>query len=139
MSEREYIVTLNKGVDAEQFNTDMIATTGAGAIPNRTVDVANQRPLSVRNTHYALTDAEAESLRSDDRVMAVEIPPEDRDDLILVRRATNLGVFDKTTSDSGNFVNWGLRRSNDLTNLYDGNTAPGNYNYTLGRHAASGG
>lgn len=131
MSEREYIVTLHKGVDAEQFNTDMIAATGAGAIPNRTVDVANQRPLSVRNTHYALTDEEAESLRNDDRVMAVEIPPEEREDLTLISRATNPGVFDKTTSDSGNFVNWGLRRSNDLTNLYVGDTAPGSYNYTL--------
>ena len=131
MAEREYIVTLHKGVDAEQFNEDMIAATGAGTIPNRTVDIANARPNSIRNTHYSLTDDEAVSLNNDSRVMAVEIPPEDRDDIILVRRATNVGVFDKTTSDSGDFVNWGLRRSNDLTNLYTGNTAPGNYNYTL--------
>jgi subtilisin family serine protease len=131
MAEREYIVTLHKGVDADQFNQDMIASTGAGAIPNRTVDIANARPKSIRNTHYSLTDDEAESLRNDSRVMAVEIPPEDRDDIVLIRRATNVGVFDKTTSDSGNFVNWGLRRSNDLTNLYTGNTAPGSYNYTL--------
>ena len=131
MSEREYIVTLHKGVDAEQFNQDMIATTGAGAIPNRTVDIANARPNSIRNTHYSLTADEASSLNDDSRVMAVEIPPEERDDIVLVRRAVQTGVFDKTTSDSGNFVNWGLRRTNDLTNLYTGDTAPGNYNYTL--------
>ena len=131
MAEREYIVTLHKGVDAEQFNEDMIASTGAGAIPNRTVDVANARPNSIRNTHYSLTDDEAVSLNNDSRVMAVEIPPEEREDIILVRRATNTGVFDKTTSDNGDFVNWGLRRSNDLTNLYTGNVAPGSYNYTL--------
>ena len=37
----------------------MIASTGAGDIPSRTVDVANARPGSQRNTHYALTDEEA--------------------------------------------------------------------------------
>jgi len=131
MAEREYIVTLHKGVDAEQFNQDMIASTGTGVIPSRTVDIANARPNSIRNTHYSLTQEEATNLRNDERVMAVEIPPEERDDIQLVRHTTQTGVFDKTTNDSGNFVNWGLRRSNDETNLYVGNTAPGNYNYTL--------
>ena len=65
MSEKEYVVTLNKGVDYAQFNQEMIASTGAGNIPDRTVDVADARALSTRNTHYALTDAEAESLRND--------------------------------------------------------------------------
>ena len=45
MSERkEYIVGLAKGVDFENPNNEMIATTGQGVIPNRTVDVANPRP-----------------------------------------------------------------------------------------------
>ena len=41
MSEKEYIVTLKAGVDYDAFNTEMVASTGAGDIPNRTVDVAN--------------------------------------------------------------------------------------------------
>ena len=53
MSEKEYVVTLNKGVDYAQFNQEMIASTGAGNIPDRTVDVADARALSTRNTHYA--------------------------------------------------------------------------------------
>ena len=81
MSEKEYIVTLNKGVDYAQFNQDMIASTGSGDIPNRTVDVADARPLSTRNTHYALTDAEAEALRNDSRVTGVELRPDLRDDI----------------------------------------------------------
>ena len=59
MDEKEYIVTLKKGVEYDQFNQEMIASTGAGDIPNRTVDVANPRPASQRNTHYALTEEEA--------------------------------------------------------------------------------
>ena len=73
MIEREYIVTLKAGVDYEQFNVEMIASTGGGAIPDRTVDVANARPGSKRNTHYALTEDEADTLRQDQRVDAVEI------------------------------------------------------------------
>ena len=131
MAEREYIVSLHKGVDAEQFNQDMITSTGAGSIPNRTVDVSNARPGSYRITHYALTDAEATELKNDSRVVAVEVNPEDRDDLIITHKRIQETVFDKTTSDSGAFVNWGLRRINDATNLYSGSTAPGGYNYTI--------
>jgi len=131
VSEREYIVSLHRGVDAEQFNQDMITSTGAGSIPNRTVDVSNARPGSYRITHYALTDAEATELKNDSRVVAVEVNPEDRDDLIITHKRIQETVFDKTTSDSGAFVNWGLRRINDATNLYSGNTAPGGYNFTI--------
>lgn len=131
MTEREYIVSLHRGVDADQFNQDMIAATGADAIPSRSVDIADPRPGSYRNTHYSLTDEEAETLRNDPRVAGVEIPPEQRDDIKLDFRAVQDTNFNKTTSDSGAFVNWGLRRVNDATNLYDGNTAPGGYNYTL--------
>ena len=61
MSEREYIVSLNKDVDYDAFNAEMIASTGAGnTVPERAVEVANARPASHRNTHYSLTDAEAE-------------------------------------------------------------------------------
>ena len=33
MSEKEYIVSLNRGVDYAAFNQEMIAATGAGAPP----------------------------------------------------------------------------------------------------------
>lgn len=137
MSEKEYIVTLNKNVDYEAFNQEMIATTGAGAIPKRSATVANPRPGSKRNTHYMLTVAEAETLRNDPRVMAVEIPPEQRDDIAISPHAVQDGDFTKTTEDRGFFVNWGLRRINEETNPYtqDPETelfvVSGGYNYTL--------
>ena len=67
MSEKEYIVSLNKGVNYEAFNQEMIASTGGGDIPGRSVDVANARPLSQRNTHYMLTNEEAAKLRDDEK------------------------------------------------------------------------
>ena len=110
MSEKEYIVTLKAGVDYDAFNEEMIASTGAGDIPNRTVAVANARPLSQRNTHYSLTDAEAAALRSDDRVVDVQIPPELRDDIEIGFNFLQTGDFDKSTSIGYDHVNWGLPR-----------------------------
>ena len=131
MSEKEYIVTLHRNVDHKQFDKEMVASTGAGAIPNRSPLIANARLGSKRNTHYMLTDAEAETLRSDPRVMDVEIPPEHRDDLEIAPVATQTGDFTKTTLDRGFFINWGLRRCNEATNPYTDDTVTGGYNYTL--------
>lgn len=111
MAEKEYIVSLAKGVDYDQFNQDMIASTGAGDIPNRAVDVANARPGSQRNTHYSLTDDEAAALRNDPRVIGVEIPPEQRDDIEIGLNAIQSGSWEKsTTAGSSSDLPWGLLR-----------------------------
>jgi len=132
MSEREYIVTLNVGVDYAAFNAEMIEETGAGDIPNRTVEVTNARPISQRNTHYSLTDEEAVDLAQDSRVAGVEIPPDQRDDLDIGFDAVQTGDFTKTNSDSGVYLNWGMRRCATTTNDYNtGNTVSGDYEYNL--------
>ena len=132
MSEREYIVTLNVGVDYAAFNAEMIEETGAGDIPNRTVEVTNARPISQRNTHYSLTDEEAVELAKDSRVVGVEIPPDQRDDLEIGFDAVQTGDFTKTNSDSGVFLNWGMRRCSTTTNDYNtGTTVSGDYEYNL--------
>jgi subtilisin family serine protease len=131
MSEKEYIVTLNKNVDYAAFNQEMIANTGAGDIPSRSVTVANARPGSQRNTHYMLTDDEASALATDTRVLAVELRPDLRNDITIERRAVQTGDFSKTLEDRGFFINWGLRRMNEATNPYSNDAVGGGYNYTL--------
>ena len=133
MMENEYIVVLNADVDFAQFNQEMIVSTGAGVIPNRTVDVANVRPGSQRSTHYSLTDEEAEELKNDPRVRDVEIPPEQRDDIVQELFASQSGNFAKTTSDSGNYLNWGMRRCIESTNPYSTfiSDPGGDFTYTL--------
>jgi len=132
-AEKEYIVTLKKGVDYTQFNQEMIASTGAGDIPDRTVDVANPRLASQRNTHYALTKDEADALKNDGRVIDVEIPPQDRDDVEIGLHARQSGDFTKTSSDQGNYLNWGMRRCIDSTNSAYGtnSSVSGDYTYHL--------
>ena len=123
MSEKEYVVTLNKGVDYAQFNQEMIASTGSGDIPNRTVDVADARALSTRNTHYALTDAEAESLRNDSRVTDVQLRPQDRDDIEIGYEAVQTANFNKSSSDSGDYRDWGKITHSFKENKYGTSTS----------------
>jgi subtilisin family serine protease len=133
MAEKEYIVSLNRGVDYDAFNSEMIASTGAGNIPNRTVAVENARPLSQRNTHYMLTDAEAETLKNDSRVYGVELRPEDRDDVEIGYDAQQFGSWRKTSADSQNDLNWGMMRGihrEDVWNQQTETTLPFNYNLT---------
>ena len=128
MSEKEYVVTLNKGVDYAQFNQEMIASTGAGDIPNRTVDVANARHLSTRNTHYALTEDEAVALRNDARVTDVQLRPEDRDDIEIGYEAIQTANFNKSSTDSGDYRDWGKIRHSFVENIYGTSTSlGGNY------------
>jgi len=131
MAEKEYIVSLKRGVDASAFKAEMTQSSGDANIPARSVDIANERLLSVRNTHYALTDEEAQQLKNDSRVADVAIPPDQDDNLEIGFHATQTADFTKTTSDSGSYVNWGLRRCITNSNPYSGNTVSGDYTYNL--------
>jgi subtilisin family serine protease len=131
---KQYNVALKEGIDYDGFWNDIESDTDGGKlyIPNRAVEFTNERPASLRQCWYLLTDEEAELLRQDDRVYCVEIPPEFRDDIVMMHRATQTGDFTKTSSDSGAYLNWGLIRSSNSTNVYGiGTTTALNYTYTL--------
>jgi subtilisin family serine protease len=131
METKEYIVALHKGVDYDQFWAEMEnSTSGLPHIPDRNIGIADNLLALDRITHYFLTDAEANTLRNDPRVLGVEIPAEHRDDIVIRPYATQTGTFTKTNSSSGNYVNWGLIRHSNVTNVYgSGTTTSLNYNY----------
>ena len=134
--EREYIVVVHRGIDLQEFDAELSASTGSNAIPNRSVDIANPREGSKRMTHWMLTDEEAQVLADDPRVLSVEIPPDQRDDIELITHASQSGNFYRVYRGSQNqdpsSVNWGLRRCIEETNSYTTlNQIPGNYDYAL--------
>ena len=130
--EKEYIVTLRQGVDPNAFRQDMVADNMLPYVPTKAVTVANERPGSTRNTHYLLTDEEAVELQNDERVEAVELRPDLRDDIGIERFATQTGNFNKSTATTGDNVNWGLRRMSALSNPYNSSGAVvGGYTHTL--------
>lgn len=69
---KEYIVTLHRIEDLELFYDDIETPGGNLYIPDRAVPVYLRRPNSP-NTHYYLTDQEAEQLRNDPRVAGVSV------------------------------------------------------------------
>jgi len=133
-SEKEYIVVVNRGIDLEEFDAEISAETGSGPIPNRAVEIANPRHGSKRMTHWMLTDAEAKTLSSDERVLSVEIPPDQRDDISIELAATQSNTFYRGSSTNSTHVNWGLRRCIEEANVGvfdDATTLTGDYTYPL--------
>lgn len=132
MSEKEYIVTLKTDADPSSFQAEMTNSTGDSNIPSRTVDVANARLGSKRNTHYALTDEEATSLKNDSRVLDVAIPPDQDENLEIGFNASENVNFYKGTSDSGQYYDWGKHRhsiTEETQAWYP--TLAGKYDYIL--------
>lgn len=119
---KEYIVSLKRDVDYNLFWSQMESETeGLLFVPNRRVDIVNNRDGSLRSCHYSLTDEEATTLQNDDRVYSVEIPPEQRTDIEIGIRARQTGSFNKPTNSNGANVNWGLARISNNNNVFGSN------------------
>jgi subtilisin family serine protease len=112
---QEYIVTCRTREDLQSLYEDMETPGGSLHIPDRAVDLVHRREIS-RNTHYMLTEEEAEEVRNDSRVIACERPAKERG-LIPTTFWTETGDYNKslTTFDSDD-KNWGLYR------VIEGNT-----------------
>ena len=124
MADREYIVTVNPGTDLAALDAEMVSALGSDTIPTRKVTIANPREASRVSTHFMLSDAEAEDLRNDDRVLAVEIPVEERDDVQISLRASQAGTFFRGSGSAGNLDNWALKRCQSLTENYGNGSTP---------------
>ena len=105
----EYIVTCRSHEELVDLYDDMETPGGNLYIPDRAVDLVHRRAIS-RNTHYMLTEEEAEQVRNDPRVIACERPAKDRG---IVPRPfwTQTGDFEKTIGTlQSDDKNWGLYR-----------------------------
>jgi subtilisin family serine protease len=128
-----YNVALKEGVDYDAFWHE-IETNGLGSayVPYRGVSIINERPTSLRQCWYDLTDAEADSLRNDPRVYCVEIPPEFRTDIEISLTSTQTGTYSKIAgTPNSSWINWGLFRINSLTDNTSSTSGSLNYDYPL--------
>jgi subtilisin family serine protease len=127
---KNYVVTTPNLELTDSVWDDLTAiTSNLGTIPNRAVEVADERPLNARNTSYYLTDEEAELLKEDPRVQDVF-------NLELVKPtkfAIQEGNFNKTTGQVGSVDNWGLLRHINASNVFGTSTSDpgGTYDYVL--------
>lgn len=109
----EWIVTLHRKEDLEDFYNDMETPGGNLYIPDRAVEVSNRRTIS-RNTHYMLTPSEAKMVEADDRVWAVE--PEGIVEL-KPNYTISSGQFGKKSTGDEDDINWGILRHTLEDNL----------------------
>lgn len=130
ISKREYIVTVHDFQDLDSIYDDL-ETHGkspAGVDLSRSVECLHRRATS-RNTHYLLTDWEANELAADPRIKSVTLAPH----YLGIQAGTfateqTSTAWDKSTSTSGSMKNWGLLRCVDGEQLsnwggtgYEGN------------------
>lgn len=107
---KEYIVTLKQHCDLDSFYQDMETAGGNSHVPQRAVECCCRRPQS-RNTHYDLTEEEAEQLMNDARVLAVELTPEQQGLVIRSNFIQTETTWNKSGTQTGTHKNWALLRS----------------------------
>ena len=74
MEEKEFTVVVHRGTNIEELEKELTSEKGSSTVPARRVSIANARKGSTRQTHFALTQEEADILLTDDRVLTVQIP-----------------------------------------------------------------
>ena len=127
---KEYTVTAPDMETTDSIREDLLADHPTPeTIPDRPVEVANERLNNARNTSYFLTEEEAETLREDPRVESVE----NLKNFKPVKRALQEGNFNKLTTETGEKQNWGLLRHIKATNVFGSSSVDpgGTYDYVL--------
>jgi hypothetical protein len=112
---REYVVTLCRYEDLDEFYNDMETEGGNLYIPTRAVDLANRRPVS-RNTHYMLSDDEATLIKSDPRVEAVSLTIVELGLKVTPYAIQTSSNWNKSSTVVNTHNNWGLLRSIEGSN-----------------------
>lgn len=128
--EREYMITTLNAETTDSLWDDLIANyPTTKTVPDRPVEIANPRDNNPINTSYYLTDAEAEELKKDPRVL--DVFPVDL--AKPVKLAFQGGTFSKDTVETGDKQNWGLLRHINTANLFGTSTDDpgGTYDYVL--------
>lgn len=106
---REYIVTAKSFDCLEEIYNELETSGGCECIPEREVECCLRRPIS-RNTHYILTEEEAENLKNDDRISDVILKSELEE---IVRRPLYnqfSNDWNKSSVVGSTNKNWGLLR-----------------------------
>ena len=114
MSEKTYIIAMEKGQPKDQLKDELTAESGNDYVPARTVDVVEPRNGSKRHFAMALTDDEAVALRGDPRVNSVHEPIEWNDDMLDFEKNPRSSWARDNSGTSQ--ANWGMLRHIEATN-----------------------
>ena len=133
MEQKEYIITVSDPAIWDEV-WDLFTQGGLGDnyIPQRPVDVINERPFNDYSAHFALTDSEAGELMKDPRFASVELKADLQDDVEKDFLGVRRHKFDKTNTIDNTMKNWGLLRSSNNSNPFASSlSVTTDYNYNL--------
>lgn len=132
--QREYIVTVaDPNIWYDLWDELTVDGLGDNFIPSRSVEVVNERPFNDFSAHFNLTDNEAEELRKDPRIAAVELQADQQPGVEKRFSGKRFGKYDRhpytTTAD---MKNWGLMRcSRDANPFGTATQLATNFDYNL--------
>ena len=106
---REYIVTVKKHSNLEELYDGMETPGSDGFCPEREVELIARRNIS-RNTHYKLTESEANNIKNNPNVLAIELAPHERGIIAESLWGPQTGDFQKDTTFTSGQQQWGLKR-----------------------------
>jgi len=116
------VVTLNRGVDVDAFIDDMVSGTNHNEfMPNRAVELFNEKPDSLRNVDFVLTRTEAELLKQDPRILDVRYGTKVENGFILKPSSVDSSrLYSKTNTLDNTHYNWGIPSCVNSTNPFSG-------------------
>jgi len=118
--ERKTVVTLHKGINAEEFLDHMTSTYGTDAIPARKVEIYNEKPDSVSNFDFVMTRQEAEILKQDPRVRDVRWGTKIENGIILkpyvLEESKN---YNRSSNQLNTDYDWAKPECTSLTSRYN--------------------
>lgn len=116
---REYIVTVeDPSVWDTLWNELTVNGLGDNFIPQRSVEVLNERPFNDFCAHFNLTDEEAIELRNDPRIQHVELQADLKEGVGKGFLAIRPGLYDKSYTTTAAMKNWGLIRASSQENPF---------------------
>lgn len=130
---REYIITVaDPSVWDTLWNELTVDGLGDNFIPQREVEVLNERPFNDFCAHFNLTDEEAELISQDPRVQHIELQADLKEGVEKGFSGTRTALYDKSGTTSANMKNWGLLRGIRSANPFASSlNVTGDFTYNL--------
>jgi subtilisin family serine protease len=127
------VVTLHTGVDVDAFIEDMVSGNNhTEFMPNRPVELYNEKPDSLRNVDFVLTRAEAELLKGDIRVLDVRYGTKQENGIFFKSHSSSGSkLFSKVSTLDNTHYNWGIPACVNSTNPFVGTDYQFIHNYPV--------
>lgn len=127
-----YFVVVDHPDYKDEIHEELKSPTGSDTVPAREVLCTNPLPGSEYNGLFMLTDAEAEQLKSDDRVRDVHRVPEEIG-IKIGHHGIRTGTFDRSSASvTSSMRNWALSRCiNTIDNFAGATSTSTSYTYNL--------